>query len=59
MKTLLDTYSESGHFHVNLTEDQLPRRLRQDAGEWVESADVTVYNRLINSGLKGGEYSGI
>lgn len=59
VKTLLDTYSEYGHFHMNLTDDQLPCRLRREAGEWVEPADVTVYNRLINSGLKGGEYNGI
>ena len=60
VKTLLYTYSESRHFSGNLTADQLPRKLRLDAGEWVKPADVSVYNRLISDiVLKGGEHGGL
>jgi len=47
VKTLLESSREPSHCHADLTEAQLPARLRRNSGQWVQPVDVTVYNRLL------------
>lgn len=64
VKTLLESSREPSHCHADLTEAQLPAKLKRNSGQWVQPVDVTVYNRLLTEispaleGIRpGGSYA--